>query len=816
MKTTTKLFLTILTAVQLTSSIAAEITSVATGNWNATSTWDCACVPTSTDNVTIAAGQTVTSTGSDVIYDLTLNATGILYVATGTSITVNNNLVNSGTIDNDGTLTLSKGCGENTGTLQGDGTHILSGRNWNLTGTFTAENSTLKFTGTSAQTISGATTFNNLVIDNSAGVSISTNSHSIKGTLTLTNGTFTTNNSVTLVSDANGTARIGEITGGAISGDVTVQRYIDAGATGWHFMGSPVTGRTIADWNDDYVTTGFTGSNYPNYWFNSIYTYNEPTTGTNDNGFVGATNTTNSLAVGQGFWSYIGPAPLTIDVTGPAVTGNQSLPLSCTDDPLVGVSDDGWNMVSNPYASTIDWDDAGWTKTNVDNALYIWDPDAEVYASYVDGVGTNNGGRYIASSQGFWVHTNGASPVLNITESAKVDIDPTFFRTSNNQQSIIRLAVNGQSLNDETVVRFKQGAQNIYDGNEDAYKVTYAWSQAPSISSLLDSNEFSINSMPVPTTDLHLKIKVNVQASGNYTIKVKELINIPTGFCLLLEDLYTNAIINLDYDSTYTCFISDTTKAARFLLHFQAPVQTQVQHVTCNGAANGTAMAQGQGDGPWTYQWEDMNGNVLRHVTNVSGADEINGLHAGSYIVIAADNGVCSESIDTIYIAQPNELLVTTSATDDNVNTCTGTAAAEPTGGSMPYTYLWNDEESQTTQMATNLCAGEYHVTVQDNNGCSTTAQVVVQRNVGVNDNISDNNTMTVYPNPTNGELNIVGPQMTDAPALLQIFNAMGQLVLEEQSNTSRFNMNLQAKPGVYHVRITIDHNTYDQKIILK
>ncbi|OFY94918.1 MAG: hypothetical protein A2491_14685 [Bacteroidetes bacterium RIFOXYC12_FULL_35_7] len=49
---------------------------------------------------------------------------------------------------------------------------------------------------------------------------------------------------------------------------------------------------------------------------------------------------------------------------------------------------------------------------------------------------------------------------------------------------------------------------------------------------------------------------------------------------------------------------------------------------------------------------------------------------------------------------------------------CSGSATATMTGGVAPYTYLWNTSPNQTTQTATNLCAGSYSVTVIDSNNC--------------------------------------------------------------------------------------------------
>ncbi len=51
------------------------------------------------------------------------------------------------------------------------------------------------------------------------------------------------------------------------------------------------------------------------------------------------------------------------------------------------------------------------------------------------------------------------------------------------------------------------------------------------------------------------------------------------------------------------------------------------------------------------------------------------------------------------------------------VITCTGTASVNPSNGVAPFSYQWNDSQSQNTQTITGLCAGNYTVNVTDNNG---------------------------------------------------------------------------------------------------
>ncbi len=62
--------------------------------------------------------------------------------------------------------------------------------------------------------------------------------------------------------------------------------------------------------------------------------------------------------------------------------------------------------------------------------------------------------------------------------------------------------------------------------------------------------------------------------------------------------------------------------------------------------------------------------------------------------------------------------------------TCNGgadaVATAAGTGGSLPYTYLWDDPLAQSTAIATDLGAGTYTVLVSDNLGCAGSASITI------------------------------------------------------------------------------------------
>ncbi|MBL4706639.1 MAG: hypothetical protein JKY54_19070, partial [Flavobacteriales bacterium] len=241
-------------------------------------------------------------------------------------------------------------------------------------------NGILNFNGTLSNqsiTTSASTQLYDLTIDNSNGVDIASGSINLLGSLTLTDGTFNTNNALTLVSNISGTARIAEITGGSILNDVTAQRYIPAGVTDFRLLTSPISGKTLADWDDDFITAGFPSSNYPSFSFVSIQSYNESILGDKNQGWVNPSGISDAIATGQGYYVYCGDAsggtaPITIDITGTPITGTQVIGLTYTDDPGQPADQDGWNLIGNPYASPVDFTDL--SHTSIDNGYWIRDP----------------------------------------------------------------------------------------------------------------------------------------------------------------------------------------------------------------------------------------------------------------------------------------------------------------------------------------------------------------------------------------------------------------------------------------------------------
>ncbi len=137
-------------------------------------------------------------------------------------------------------------------------------------------------------------------------------------------------------------------------------------------------------------------------------------------------------------------------------------------------------------------------------------------------------------------------------------------------------------------------------------------------------------------------------------------------------------------------------------------------NASCNGTCNGTGIATPSGGtSPYNYSWNDPGFQTAATAT---------GLCAGTFNVTVTDANSCTVSgIRTV--TQPSAIVLSTSTVSATCGNSDGSATVTASGGTSPYTYLWNDPApAQTTPTATGLASGSYSVTVTDNVGCTASA----------------------------------------------------------------------------------------------
>ena len=201
----------------------------------------------------------------------------------------------------------------------------------------------------------------------------------------------------------------------------------------------------------------------------------------------------------------------------------------------------------------------------MENAIYVYNNGN--WASYVAGVGTNSGTRYIAAGQGFFVQVSdggGGYPengTLKMTNEICIHNTVGFLKGSSvDNDQLIRLELEDGGLTDETVIRFLTNSTEGWDSELDAYKMFSYNEEYPQIFST-ENFFMSINSLPENVDRIPIDIKGKL---GNMmTISLSEVIGFTN---VLLLDKQTG--INTDLTAGDYTFIHDGTTTNRFIIYF--------------------------------------------------------------------------------------------------------------------------------------------------------------------------------------------------------------------------------------------------------
>jgi len=518
-------------------------TGAQNSDWNNDNNWTCH-IPLITSDVVIGSGLTnypVLSTGDHgLAHDITL--------ASGASLSVDGN-----------TLEIA---GQVTGS-----------------GEFDAMNGTIEFRGSSEQTIEAGQFLDNevlnLTINNAAGVVLS-GPLNIKGIVTPTTGNLSSNGYLTLLSDAASTALISGSGSGEVNGDVTMQRYLYS-SFGYRYLSSPFTDATVAGFSEEIDL----GASFPSF-FN--YLENKESSGWNT-----YTNASSPLSPLSGFCAQFGTSasPVTVNLTG-TVNNHAIGPVQLINHNQTYTQ--GFHLEGNPYPSPIDWNSAsGWTKINIDNAVYFFSPGTMdqyggTYSSYINGISSNGvASNIIASMQGFFVHvSDGSYPVtasFGINNLARTDhVSPLFFKAAEAEsRPMLRLNasfVNGHS--DALVIYFDEQASADFDANLDALKLINTDKGVPNIYALTPGKrKLSIAAFPLPDGYTEIPLGILTENGGILHLSIMAADNIPAGYNTYLKDNSNGSIIHADLNEIQTLQIAKGNVEGRFSLVFSNTDQSQ-------------------------------------------------------------------------------------------------------------------------------------------------------------------------------------------------------------------------------------------------
>jgi hypothetical protein len=348
---------------------------------------------------------------------------------------------------------------------------------------------------------------------------------------------------VTLKSNASGTAFIGTLTGTLSNADnVTVERYITSLNNRAYRLLAPSVNTTTTihtNWQENASnaaglgthitgsTTGANGFDATQTGQASMFTYDAVTPA-----WVPIANTnTNTLNAKTGYLTFIrGDRTIDLSSTSLPLPGNNTT-LRSTGTLLTGpqsftglTGNSGFNLITNPYAAPINWASVHAASVGATQFYTLWDPNIGLRGAFVtvstSGFKSNassNATTIIQSGQAFFVQASGApGPIVNIEEGHKssannIDVFRLGAQTELFTSSLFYIDQFSNSINADGVTSvYHNSYDTIIDGNDAAQIAN--WDEDVAIARR--NNALTIESRPlinvsdtIPFTIARLKIQ---------------------------------------------------------------------------------------------------------------------------------------------------------------------------------------------------------------------------------------------------------------------------------------------------------------------
>lgn len=251
-----------------------------------------------------------------------------------------------------------------------------------------------------------------------------------------------------------------------------------------------------------------------------------------------------------------------------------------------------------------------------------------------------------------------------------------------------------------------------------------------------------------------------------------------------------------------------------FITESTAPITLEnsaIQDVDCFDNGNGSIDVTFSGGWqPLEYEW----------ITSASlpdpNSEDLTNLDGDTYILYVTDAFDCFFD-DLVFEVNEPELLVTIPDFENpNWNEFLSDIQLNSTGGTPPYTYLW--EDGDTNSFREEMPFGMYSVTITDANDCEEVLEFLLDETTGI-DNIEEVNELTIFPNPTTGEAFLEIDLTMSVNFSLEIYDLFGKKVLSHQNpnqTTQTIPLNVNHLPnGTYSIQLLVNQKVLPSKKLI-
>ncbi len=226
---------------------------------------------------------------------------------------------------------------------------------------------------------------------------------------------------------------------------------------------------------------------------------------------------------------------------------------------------EGYNLAGNPYTSALNADIQNWAKSNVQNAVWVWDPSSGNYKTWNGLTGTLPAG-IIPSMQGFFVKASGPLPGLTIPAASRTHSSQSAFKSLASLE--LKISLSGGLYYDESVLFMPRPGLGLPDSLLNVIKLM-GFHDAPQLYFMQGSAMFSILQADPLTGNWVIPIGIQKGNTDSLEFEFSGIETFSGEDAFYLEDRLEGKNINLREESCYDFVSHQNREDARFFLHYK-------------------------------------------------------------------------------------------------------------------------------------------------------------------------------------------------------------------------------------------------------
>lgn len=402
-----------------------------------------------------------------------------------------------------------------------------------------------------------------LVIDTGASLTIPSHSHlTVLGSLENYQGI----NGLLITSGPNGPGSLIQHTVGV---EASVSTYLPGDAHSWHMISAPVSNMSIS------------GSPFEPGGTDDLYLWHEPSPGIwvnykNQDGsggnpsFPDANQNGNQFITGRGYLVAYHDVNPVKEYSGVLHSGEISIPLQFSGSKS-WIWEAGWNLIGNPYPSSIDW--------NLVNKEHL----AEIHAQVYDPAFGNGGGyrqvNIIAPGQGFFVkaaHGNGSIALNSTVQTHGASMLKTADQLFADK---LKLRISQNGLFDEAQLIVTSDASTDYDFFDATKLFSYNPETPQLFFRLANERWLSVNALPGIPNQKTIPLSYTASDHEFTVISIEDLTGSLAKTHIYLHDRLLDTIVHLSQTKAYGFDATPGEHHDRFELLFVIPALTGESYV---------------------------------------------------------------------------------------------------------------------------------------------------------------------------------------------------------------------------------------------